>query len=120
MIWSIILGIIFAYSLSRVVREARSKFGAGILLLSTISLIFVGVFTENEGTLHYIFSVGFFFLSAIGIAVVGLELRDLSSKVYALVVILFGLTTLPILEHIAVLLFGVGCIECVLKIEEYN
>jgi hypothetical membrane protein len=72
LIFAGILGFIFSIGL---IRTLSVKIGGYLLAISSISLIFVGVFPVTIFDLHFIASAAFFISMTIGILIIGITIR---------------------------------------------
>lgn len=72
LIFAGILGFIFSIGLSRTLSV---KTGGYLLAISSISLIFVGIFPVTIFDLHFIASAAFFISMTVGILIIGFTLR---------------------------------------------
>jgi len=78
-----VLTTIFAAGLMQILRKQVLGFsGTLTLILSTVSLIAIGVFPESTGRIHMYVSVAFFVLLAISLLLIGAALIQDSSKRY--------------------------------------
>jgi hypothetical membrane protein len=69
-------------------RERLPRLGAVLLLLGSLSLLLIGVFTSHAGIIHNIVSVLFYTLTLVAIIIIGIsELRN-SQKTGAIAVVL--------------------------------
>ena len=108
----IFLALFFAAIAKTGLKSRLEKAGALLGILGSISLIAVGVFPASVEPLHSVASLDFFFFSAI--SALALELPGFKKRKagfiaalwFALLALAFGLSSLPILEHAAVLFFG--------------
>jgi len=78
-----ILATIFAIGLMQILRKQVLGFlGIFTLILSTISLCAIGVFSESAGRIHFYVSISFFALLAISLLIIGVALVRESSQRY--------------------------------------
>ena len=109
----IFLALFFAEIAKPGLKSRLEKAGALLGILGSISLIAVGVFPASVEPLHSVASLGFFSFSAISALALefpGFKKRKagfIAALWFALLALAFGLSSLPILEHAAVLFFGV-------------
>jgi hypothetical membrane protein len=95
-------------------RDVIVRAGTGLLALSGVFLVFVGVFTENSGDLHTFFSYSFFLAMLVTVGVVSLALQRervvgvfgpaVSASVFAVGVALLFAGFTPAAETVAVML----------------
>ena len=109
----IFLALFFAAIAKTGLKPRIEKAGAVLGILGSVSLIAVGVFPASVEPLHSVASLGFFSFSAISALALefpGFKKRKpgfIAALWFALLALAFGLSSLPILEHAAVLFFGV-------------
>ena len=102
-----VLGVIFAFGVYKTLRNLGKK-GGIVFIISSLSLIGVGIFPEQSPLIHVIFSGAFFIFSAISLILIGTELRNKTkslgyfSILAGVIALVFIPTGLPIIEHTAV------------------
>lgn len=78
-----VLTTIFAIGLMQILRKQILGFlGTFTLILSTLSLCAIGVFTESAGKIHLYVSISFFALLAFSLLIIGAALVQESSQRY--------------------------------------
>lgn len=91
-----ILTIAFTSGLFSTYKDAARRFGALLFLLSAISLVGIGIFSEAAGRTHFYFSVAFFVLLALSLVALGIgNLLARSRKIGVLALIVGFLAALP-------------------------
>ena len=69
-----LLNLLFAFGLRNYLGKTRwLKIGVSLLIVSSISLALVGVFTENYSIIHALVALGYLLLAPIGIICIGRE-----------------------------------------------
>lgn len=96
-----LLNLLFAIGLRNYLGKSRwLKIGVSLLILSSISLSLVGVFTENYNIIHVLAALGYLLLTPLGLICIGIGEKSkklgkvsLASGVIALLAI-FGLSVI--------------------------
>ncbi len=101
-----LIGIFFAYGLTTLFK-GKGRIGSGLLALSSFFLFLVGIFTE-ESPLHFYVAAMFFFLAAVAIIMIGIEMKNRSVIILGAVPVLFLISLTPIVEHISVAAIIIG------------
>ena len=112
-----LLNLLFAIGLRNYLGKTRLlKIGVSLLIVSSISLALVGVFTENYNILHALVALGYLLLTPLGLIFIG---RAEKSKQFGKVSISLGITALlailglPIITFVANLQIGFAIPEFV-------
>jgi hypothetical membrane protein len=67
-----LLNLMFAFGLKKYFGKARwLKIGVSLIIVSSISLSLVGVFTENYSIIHAIVAIGYLLLTPLGLICIG-------------------------------------------------
>jgi hypothetical membrane protein len=110
-----LLNSLFAIGLRKFLDKANwSKIGASLLIISSVSLSLVGVFTANYGTIHALVALGYLLLAPIAIICIGRGERSTpfgKLSLLAGVVALLAIFTPPILAEVANLQIGFSVAE---------
>ena len=101
-----LLNLLFAFGLRSYLRKARRlKIGVWLLIVSSISLALVGVFTENFSIIHGVVSLGYLLLAPLGLVFIGLEEK---SQRIGKVSFVLGVLALMSLFFVPVIVFGLN------------
>ncbi|MEM1517960.1 MAG: DUF998 domain-containing protein [Nitrososphaerota archaeon] len=105
-----VLFLCFVYGLLKQVSDDKKyRSGLAFLLAGGVSLIFIGIFTEHYGVLHFIFSAGYFILTPIGIILIGASRPSrLVSQRVRIISIIEGSSSLFVITVAYLLLNSVG------------
>jgi len=91
-----ILTMAFAIGMLQSFAGRLRKLGAAVFLMSAISLMGIGVFSESAGTIHFYVSVAFFALTPISLLLMGAGYALAESKKFGLLTAVIGvLVALP-------------------------
>jgi hypothetical membrane protein len=95
------LNLLFAVGLRRYLNKTRRvKDGASLLIVSSISLTLVGVFTENYALVHALVALGYLLLAPLGVVLIGLGEKRRTIGKLSLVLGVIALLSLLILPGI--------------------
>ncbi len=100
-----VLGLIFSWGMLWHLQK-RGRAGAVLFGAASVSLICIGIFTEKEQALHYLFYGIFFILSAVSALLIAMNFAKAIqwiSYITAAFCIFFAIFRLPVLEHLAVI-----------------
>jgi hypothetical membrane protein len=110
-----LLNLLFAVGLRKCLDQAKwSKIGTSLLMVSSVSLSLIGVFTENYGEVHALVAVGYLLLTPVAIICIG---RGEKSRQFGKLSVLTGAFALlaifvpPILAEVANLQIGFSIAE---------
>lgn len=78
------------------------KIGASLIIVSSISLALVGVFTENYKVIHTLVAIGYLLLTPIGLICIGIGDK---SKQFGKVSIVLGITALLVILGLPIIAF---------------
>jgi hypothetical membrane protein len=105
-----LLNLLFAIGLRNYLAKTNwNKIGESLLIVSSISLALVGVFTENYDQIHALVAIGYLLLAPIGIICIG---NSEKSKQFGEISLLLGNTALlvilglPVITSVANLQIG--------------
>jgi len=105
-----LLNLLFAIGLRNYLGKTKwLKIGVSLLVISSISLSLVGVFTENYNIIHALVALGYLLLTPLGLIFIG---RAEKSKQFGKVSLALGITALlaifglPIITFVANLKIG--------------
>ena len=105
-----LLNFLFAIGLRNYLGKTRwLKIGVSLLIISSISLSLVGVFTENYNIIHALVALGYLLLAPLGLVCIGWGEK---SKQFGKVSLMLGITALfvilglPIITYVANLQIG--------------
>ena len=115
-----LLNLLFAFGLRNYLEKSRGlKVGVWLIIISSISLALVGVFTENYIVIHVLVALGYLLLAPLGLICVGLgEKNQQIGKVSLLLGItaLLAIIGLPIIAFVANLQIGFAVPEFVVSL----
>jgi hypothetical membrane protein len=96
-----LLNFLFAIGLRNYLAKTNwNKIGASLLIVSSISLALVGVFTENYDQIHALVAIGYLLLAPIGIICIG---NAEKSKQFGKISLLLGTAALLVILGIPVI-----------------
>jgi hypothetical membrane protein len=96
-----LLNLLFAIGLRRYLNKIRRvKAGVSLLIVSSISLTLVGVFTENYALVHALVALGYLLLAPLGVILIGLGEKRRAIRKISLVLGVFALLSLIILPGV--------------------
>lgn len=96
-----VLGTCFAVGIkqSRMIDSKLGDLGIAFFILDACAVIGVGLFTESTGDWHTFFSIAFFVLAGVGLAIIGIALLQLNEKKlgwFTIALLIFGLCAVPL------------------------
>ena len=98
-----LLNLLFAIGLRNYLGKTRwLKIGVSLLIISSISLSLVGVFTENYNILHALVALGYLLLAPVAIICIGQEVK---SKQFGKVSLMLGITALFVILGLPIITF---------------
>ena len=101
-----LLNLLFAFGLRNYLGKTRwLKIGASLLIVSSISLALVGVFTENYSIIHALVALGYLLLAPVAIICIGQEVK---SKKFGKVSLTLGIIALLTIFGLPVITFVVN------------
>ena len=101
-----LLNLLFAFGLRNYLGKTRwLKIGVSLLIVSSISLALVGVFTENYSIIHALVALGYLLLAPIAIICIGQEVK---SKQFGKVSLTLGIIALLAIFGLPVITFVVN------------
>jgi len=105
-----LLNLVFAFGIRSYLDKARwLKIGVSLIIVSSISLALVGVFTENYSIIHAIVALGYLLLTPLGLICIGREEKSHQIQKASLVLgitALVAILGLPIITFVANLKIG--------------
>jgi hypothetical membrane protein len=108
-----IAGIVFGYAAKNLLRR---KAGPIMLMAGGLFLTLISIFTLAS-PFHTIFAGAFFLAAAVATAIIGLEFKKSKTGILLLATtaacILFAITYIPIIEHIAVTMINLSLVMLV-------
>jgi len=105
-----ILNLIFALGIREYLgREGLVKYGTYLIMLGSVSLALLGIFTVSDPIFHGIVALGTFVLAPIGFILIGLNSKQSATKKLSITCGIAALMTILILPAILLFLpFNVG------------
>jgi hypothetical membrane protein len=101
-----LLNLLFAFGLRNYLGKKRLlKVGVSLLIVSSISLALVGVFTENYNIIHALVALGYLLLAPVGIICIG---QGEKNKQFGKVSLTLGITALLAIFGLPVITFVVN------------
>jgi hypothetical membrane protein len=101
-----LLNLLFAFGLRNYLGKKRLvKVGVSLLIVSSISLALVGVFTENCNIIHALVALGYLLLAPVGIIFIG---QGEKNKQFGKVSLSLGITALLAIFGLPVITFVVN------------
>ena len=101
-----LLNLLFAFGLRNYLGKIRwLKIGVSLLIVSSISLALVGVFTENYSIIHALVALGYLLLAPVAIICIGQEVK---SKKFGKASLTFGIIALLTIFGLPVITFVVN------------
>ena len=101
-----LLNLLFAFGLRNYLGKIRwLKIGVSLLIVSSISLALVGVFTENYSIIHALVALGYLLLAPVAIICIGQEVK---SKKFGKVSLTLGIIALLAIFGLPVITFVVN------------
>jgi hypothetical membrane protein len=101
-----LLNLLFAFGLRNYLGKIRwLKIGVSLLIVSSISLALVGVFTENYSIIHALVALGYLLLAPVAIICIGQEVK---SKKFGKVSLTLGIIALLTIFGLPVITFVVN------------
>ena len=101
-----LLNLLFAFGLRNYLGKTRwLKIGVSLLIVSSISLALVGVFTENYSIIHALVALGYLLLAPVAIICIGQEVK---SKKFGKVSLSLGIIALLVIFGLPVITFVVN------------
>ena len=101
-----LLNLLFAFGLRNYFGKTRwLKIGVSLLIVSSISLALVGVFTENYSIIHALVALGYLLLAPVAIICIGQEVK---SKKFGKVSLTLGIIALLAIFGLPVITFVVN------------
>ena len=101
-----LLNLLFAFGLRNYLGKIRwLKIGVSLLIVSSISLLLVGVFTENYSIIHALVALGYLLLAPVAIICIGQEVK---SKKFGKVSLTLGIIALLTIFGLPVITFVVN------------
>jgi hypothetical membrane protein len=101
-----LLNLLFAFGLRNYLGKIRwLKIGVSLLIVSSISLALVGVFTENYSIIHALMALGYLLLAPVAIICIGQEVK---SKKFGKVSLTLGIIALLAIFGLPVITFVVN------------
>ena len=98
-----LLNLLFAFGLRNYLGKIRwLKIGVSLLIVSSISLALVGVFTENYSIIHALVALGYLLLAPVAIICIGQEVK---SKKFGKVSLTLGIIALLAIFGLPVITF---------------
>jgi hypothetical membrane protein len=96
-----VLGVFFAIGIkqSKMIDSKLGDLGILFFFLDACALIGVGLFTESTGDWHTFFSIAFFVLVGVGLALIGIALLKLNERKlgwFTIALLIFGLCAVPL------------------------
>lgn len=105
-----LLNLLYAFGLRNYLGKARGlKIGVSLVIISSISLALVGVFTENYNIIHGLVALGYLLLTPLGLICIGLAEKGHEFGKVSLVLgitALLAIFGLPIITFVANLQIG--------------
>jgi len=113
-----LFNLLFAVGLLNYLGKSRwLKIGASLLIVSSISLALVGVFTENYKVIHSLVAIGYLLLTPLGLICIGSEDKSNQfgkvSLVLGITAALLAILGIPIVTSVANLEIGFAVPEFV-------
>jgi hypothetical membrane protein len=101
-----LLNLLFAFGLRNYLGKIRwLKIGVSLLIVSSISLALVGVFTENYSIIHALTALGYLLLAPVAIICIGQEVK---SKKFGKVSLTLGIIALLAIFGLPVITFVIN------------
>jgi len=101
-----LLNLLFAFGLRNYLGKIKwLKIGVSLLIVSSISLALVGVFTENYSIIHALVALGYLLLAPVAIICIGQEVK---SKKFGKVSLTLGIIALLAIFGLPVITFVVN------------
>ena len=101
-----LLNLLFAFGLRNYLGKIRwLKIGVSLLIVSSISLLLVGVFTENYSIIHALVALGYLLLAPVAIICIGQEVK---SKKFGKASLTLGIIALLAIFGLPVITFVVN------------
>jgi hypothetical membrane protein len=101
-----LLNLIFAFGLRNYLSKARwLKIGVSLIIVSSISLALVGVFTENYSIIHALVALGYLLLTPLGLICIG---EGEKSQQIGKASLLLGITALVAILGLPIITFVVN------------
>lgn len=101
-----LLNLLFAFGLRNYLGKIRwLKIGVSLLIVSSISLALVGVFTENYSIIHALVALGYLLLAPVAIICIGQEVK---SKKFGKISLTLGIIALLAIFGLPVITFVVN------------
>ena len=98
-----LLNLLFAIGLRNYLGKTRwLKIGVSLLIVSSISLALVGVFTENYNIIHALVALGYLLLAPLGLICIG---RGEKSKQFGKVSLVLGIIALLVILGLPIITF---------------
>jgi hypothetical membrane protein len=98
-----LFNFLFAIGLRNYLAKTNwNKIGVSLLIVSSISLALVGVFTKNYGQIHALVAIGYLLLAPLGLICIGTAEK---SKHFGKVSIVLGITALLIIIGLPIITF---------------
>jgi hypothetical membrane protein len=111
-----LLNLLFAFGLRNYLGKIRwLKIGVSLLIVSSISLALVGVFTENYSIIHALVALGYLLLAPVAIICIGQEVK---SKKFGKVSLTLGIIALLAIFGLPVITF-VTNLQIVFAVPEF-
>src|SRR5665647_184835 len=105
-----LLNLMFAFGLRNYLNKVRGlKIGVSLIIVSSISLSLVGVFTENYSIIHALVALGYLLLTPLGLICIGWGDKNYQIGKVSFVLgltSLFAILGLPIITFVAKLQVG--------------
>ena len=99
-----LLNLLFAIGLRNYLGKTKClKIGVSLLIVSSISLLFVGVFTENYNVIHVFVALGYLLLAPLGLICIS---RGEESKKFGKASLSLGITALLAIFGLPVITFA--------------
>jgi hypothetical membrane protein len=99
-----LLNLLFAIGLRNYLGKTKClKIGVSLLIVSSISLLFVGVFTENYNVIHVFVALGYLLLAPLGLICIS---RGEESKKFGKASLTLGITALLAILGLPVIAFA--------------
>lgn len=81
-----LLNLIFSFGVKEYLpKNKKSLFGVGLLMIASISLALVGVFTIDYSLIHSLVALSYFLLSPIAAILIGFSLKDQQTKKFSII-----------------------------------
>lgn len=105
-----LLNLLFAFGLRNYLGKIRwLKIGVSLLIVSSISLALVGVFTENYSIIHALVALGYLLLAPVAIICIGQEVKSQKFGKVSLtlgIIALLAIFGLPVITFVVNLQIG--------------